>query len=209
MIYKVIVDVSSSEVDRFYDYSAAFPIEVGSRVKAPFGPRYIEGYVLGTKEKTDIETKNIVEILDPYPAIIPELLELAEYLKKERLRYIDSIRLFVPSKLRGGKVRALVKNYITLAEPDIEINRRAGTQLKIIEKLKAGGAYEADLNNEFSPSAVRALLEKGAIKREAVEIGRSPAGMSAEAARVTLTPSQKKASDEIIGGPHKLISFTA
>ena len=55
MIYRVIVDVSNTEVDRVFDYSAERDVPVGSRVLVPFGKRTLEGFVIGTKEKTDIQ----------------------------------------------------------------------------------------------------------------------------------------------------------
>lgn len=48
MIYKVIVDISNSEVDRVFDYRSNFPLSPGDRVLVPFGKRKIEGYVIDT-----------------------------------------------------------------------------------------------------------------------------------------------------------------
>ena len=105
MIYRVIVDVSNADVDRVFDYSSDFDVEVGSRVLVPFGKRTIEGFVVGLKEKTDIETKKIIRKLDEFTPIIPEMVELSEFLKKNNnLRYADTLRLCIPSKLRGGKM---------------------------------------------------------------------------------------------------------
>ena len=115
MIYQVIVDISNSEVDRVFDYSSDFDVEVGSRVLVPFGNRTIEGFVVGTKESTDIKTKNIIRKLDEFTPIIPEMLALSDFLKKNNnLRYVDTLRLCIPSKLRGGQVKALTRSFITL-----------------------------------------------------------------------------------------------
>ena len=80
MIYRVIVDISNSEVDRVFDYSSDYEVEVGSRVLVPFGNRTIEGFIVGTKESTDIKTKNIIKKLDDFIAITPEMIALSDLL---------------------------------------------------------------------------------------------------------------------------------
>lgn len=207
MVYRVIVDISNGEVDRVFDYSAAFPVETGSRVLVPFGHRQSEGFVIGTKDSTDVETKDIIKVLDPYPAVLPEMLSLMSYMKKQNLRYIDCLRLFIPSKLRGGRVKILTKVYITLnpsysenSYSDAGIAVNAHAQQKLFDRLKAGGAYESDLNKEFSPSALKVLTEKNIAQKEIVEVGRSPVGLIRENKCVTLTAAQDAAVKEITGG---------
>ena len=71
MIAEVIVDVSAYPIDRPFDYAVPSHletvIECGSRVKVPFGPRKVIGYITGLKQESDIEEsklKKIDELID-------------------------------------------------------------------------------------------------------------------------------------------------
>lgn len=202
MIYEVVVDISNSEVDKVFDYSAAFDIPLGSRVEAPFGNRRLEGFVIGKKDTSSHQTKDIIRILDEKRVLTDEMLALAEYLNKyKNLRYVDVLRLCIPSKLRGGRVKIQQKAYITLADDaDIsQVSARATAQKKIVEALKDGGEYESVLNGSFGPQAVKALLAKGILKKEFVVQNRTPyKDIKAKKQNITLTPDQKKAVSEIL-----------
>lgn len=204
MIYRVIVDVSNSEVDRVFDYSSEFDVEVGSRVLVPFGKRTIEGFVVGTKESTDIATKNIIRKLDEFTPIIPEMIALSEYLKKyNNLRYADTLRLSIPSKLRGGQVRELTRGFITL---DVDkklavtlIRKNSPKQLALIEEINENGEFETVLSAKYGAGCVKALIEKGILHKETVTVNRVPLkGVVAEEKKITLTDEQKNAVESIM-----------
>lgn len=204
MIYRVIVDVSNAEVDRVFDYSSDFDVEVGSRVLVPFGKRTIEGFVVGTKEKTDIETKKIIRKLDAFTPIIPEMIELSAYLKENNnLRYADTLRLCIPSKLRGGKVKELTRGFLKL-DVDKEIaktmiRKNSPNQLAIIESIKGEGEFETVLAAEFGAGSVKALIDKGILHKEVVTVNRVPLkGMVADKKNVVLSDEQNAAVERII-----------
>lgn len=203
IIYEVIVDISTSEVDKIFDYSAAFPVPVGARVLVPFGRYSTEGFVVGTKEKSTRETKDIIEILDDFAAITPEMIQLAEEMRRSGLRYIDCLRLFVPSKLRGGRVKPLIKYVLHLSGElpfeEMLTSLRAGAdkQRGLLFRLRESAGYETELNAEFGRSAVKSLLEKGYLKREEVTLGRTPVALKAEKKNIVLTPDQQRAVDTV------------
>lgn len=203
MIYRVIVDISNSEIDRVFDYSSSFEVETGSRVSVPFGNRVIEGFVVGTKPTTDVKTKDILKKLDEFTPIIPEMLALTEHLKKNNnLRYVDCLRLCIPSKLRGGKVKDLVRNYVKL-DVDREIaktliRRNSPKQLALIENISTEGEYETVLNGTYGQSTVKALLEKGILFKEQVRVNRKPKDkLNADVKKVELNDEQKNAVETI------------
>lgn len=199
MIYKVIVDISNNEVDKVFDYGAPFDVPVGSRVLVPFGRQRKEGFVIGSAEKSDYETKDIIKILDSVPLVLPEMLALAGHLKKQNIRYIDSLRLFIPAKLRGGKVKILNKFVLSLVggvdpeEAKKELRKGSDMQAAILDALKSGAKYETEINADYSPSAAKALVAKGLVRRESVEVGRTPVSMDAKPKDITLTREQEAA----------------
>lgn len=209
MVYEVIVDISNSDTDKVFDYLAPFPIEKGSRVLVPFGRRQVEGFVVGIKEKSDCryDLKDVIMLLDDYPVILPEMLALAEYMRLTDLRLIDCLRLFVPAKLRGGRVKALIRNYLypevslTLEEALTKVKPSAKAQRAVLcELYEVKAAPEARITEKYSPSAVKALVEKGLIRRESTELNRTPEGMPAERKNVELTPDQAAAVKTVTEG---------
>ena len=107
MFAEVIVDVMSSEVDRVFDYeipSSLLDITKGYRVSVPFGNRKIEGYVVNIKNHSDCpkeKIKSIINKLDNFPIIKPELIDLMHHMKNNLyLRLLDGVRLAVPTQVR-------------------------------------------------------------------------------------------------------------
>lgn len=203
MIYEVIVDISNGEVDKVFDYSSNFPIEIGSRVKVPFGARTLEGFVIGQKSSTEVKTKDIIEKCDEFTPITEEMITLAKYLNKHNnLRYVDSLRLCIPSKLRGNRVREKKVNFITLSvayeSAILEIRKNAPKQIELLNMLKTGGEYESVLNSLCGSSAVKALLEKGLLNREEQIKRRIPKAMQKIEKTVVLNEEQIKAKESIL-----------
>ncbi len=208
MIAKVIVDISNSEVDKIFDYliPSNFELAVGDRVLVPFGSRSIEGFCIKITEYSDgkFKLKPILKKLDNKPLIKAEMLQLAEFMRsKFYLRYADVLRLFIPSKLRGNKVKVLEREYCVLASKDINalksrISPRAKSQLAVVDRLAGGGEYLTILNTEFSPSVINSLVEKGVIVKSKQEVLRRPASdVENGANKVVLTDTQKNANAEI------------
>ncbi|KMN37157.1 primosomal protein N' [Lysinibacillus sp. LK3] len=116
MIAEVIVDVSTYHVDRPFDYQVPVEwisvIELGSRVKVPFGPRNVLGFVVGLKKETDVplnKLKAINQILDMEPVLTEEMLRMAKWLKNDTICYeIDALQVMLPSALRA-KYEKMIK----------------------------------------------------------------------------------------------------
>lgn len=116
LIAEVIVDVSTYHVDRPFDYQVPEEwisvIELGSRVKVPFGPRNVLGFVVGLKKETDVplnKLKAINQILDMEPVLTEEMLRMAKWLKNDTICYeIDALQVMLPSALRA-KYEKMIK----------------------------------------------------------------------------------------------------
>ncbi len=66
MIAQIIVDVSAYPVDRPFDYLVPAEleelVEVGCRVKVPFGPRNVLGFIISLKDQTDVPDNKLKAI---------------------------------------------------------------------------------------------------------------------------------------------------
>lgn len=211
MIYNVIVDVSTSGTDKVFDYIGAEGISVGSRVYVPFGPRIIEGFIVGASTETDCPTdklKDIIGLLDDKPVILPEMLELCQFMQnKYHLRIVDCLRLFIPSEMRNGRIKPLVKRVVFLADNYEQlisgIKASAVKQLAALEYLKKRKSERMELlNKEFGYSAISALEKKGIIVTEEAHFNRTPMKslLSGEQIKPRLVPVQESAVNRILSG---------
>ena len=204
MIAEVIVDIAASETDRIYDYLCDDGTVVGSRVRAPFGGKIVPGFVMRVKESSDYPAEKLKRVLpcpDELPALNGECLSLAEKLTaRYRVPKALTLRLFLPTEMRTGKVRELMKNYAELALPveEIRLPKTAKNQAAAAEYLAQNGKTDcAYLNNAF-PGSVAGLQKKGYVRITKEQILRDPyKALENESALHVLTPDQKRAVDTI------------
>lgn len=219
MIARVIVDISSSQVDRVFDYSAIDGAVRGSRVLVPFGARNIEGYVIDLAESTDVppeKLKSIYSLLDDRPIVSEEFLALCDYMTARfHLRKIDVFRLFLPAKMRGDRIKALEKSIVFVnpeyadADPALFIKKSAHAQAEVFEYVRESGSVEQSyLNAEFSAAAVRNLISRGIFATRTETVLRTPyKGIVKKDNEITLTDEQRAAADCIMMSERPTLLF--
>lgn len=204
MIAKVIVDVAHSEVDRVFDYISIDGVNEGDRVLVPFGRQTIEGFVVGFSSASDLpyeKLKAIVKRLDDFSALSEETLKLAEFLRDTyHVPFALALRQFIPSELRGGKVKEKTVLIVTLSDIPIEemissLKKSATAQIGIIETLaKTKRTGYTELSEKFGSSAIRTLEKRGFLTVIEEKSGRTPyTSLENSAKDVKLTPEQARA----------------
>ena len=183
---QIIVDLSAEAVDRVFTYAVprGMAVEPGHQVVVPFGPRTLDGFVIGLSEECALppeKVRPILRLASPEPVIRPDLMELAEWMHTRYLcNLVDALRLMIPAEMRGGRVRARTKRVARLilsGEALSEFkakNARAKKQLEILETLEAGEADTARLDS----AALNALVKKGAVEIGLEETRRTPTILS-------------------------------
>lgn len=123
----VIVDVPAKQTDRAFDYEVPEKwdgfIQPGMRVVVPFGPRQIQGFVVGLKETTSVKkTRPISDLIDISPILTEELLQLAEWLRDHTLCFtISAFQAMLPAALKAKYEKwIIVKDRINLP-PHLEL----------------------------------------------------------------------------------------
>ncbi|MGG4453501.1 primosomal protein N' [Brevibacillus porteri] len=111
MIAQIIVDVPVNRTNRPFDYHVppwVRPlIRVGSRVVVPFGPRQLQGYVIGIVEDDKAipdrsRLKDVVQVQDDTPPLTPELLKMSEWMSKQYLcPWVTAVQAMLPAVLKG------------------------------------------------------------------------------------------------------------
>jgi len=219
MIAKVIVDISASDVDKVFDYRTIDGVARGSRVLVPFGRQTIEGYVIELSETTDVPSeklKDICSVIDDRPIVSEEFLKLCDYMTARfHLRKIDVFRLFLPAKMRGGRIKALEKTFVYVnpefsdTDPTLFIKKSAKSQMEVYEYVSDTGETEQSyLNSEFSAAAVRNLIARGIFLTRKQDVLRTPyKNIVQKDNAVTLTPEQAAAVDDIMQSTRPTLLF--
>ena len=115
MIAQVIVDVAARQTDRVFEYHIPSDIEkeiqVGSRVVVPFGPRKVQGFVVGLSETSNFKgkMKDLLVVVDEMPPLTPELVKLSADLAQNIYSYrIKILQAMLPWVMRAGYRKLLL-----------------------------------------------------------------------------------------------------
>ena len=223
MFAKLIVDIANSNVDRLFTYSVPeeLDVRIGHRVLVPFGRgnKPTEGFVTELCEEYDtgFPVKGIIRTMEPYPALLPEQVELAKWIARAyHCTLCDALRLMLPAQLRGSRVKEKTVRTVMLAQ-DIDREKvraemlkkdgrpRSPRQTEVFELLEKVGApmSVADLNAYIpgASAAIAALLKKGVLVEQGFVTFRSPfTGTPERDVPPELTPDQRAAVEAIDNG---------
>ncbi|MDE7329567.1 MAG: primosomal protein N', partial [Clostridia bacterium] len=207
MYAQVIVDIAHSQVDKIFEYSCPDDLNVGSRVKVPFGGRVLDGFVTGLSQTPSFppeKIKPILEVFDELPALVPECFSLMERISSRyKVPKASALRLFLPSEMRLGKVREVYKKYAKIKDISAPIPKNAKKQREALDFLAEKGEWDyTALCAKFGRGAVNALEERGAFEIYKVKINRNPFGeVGGEDVERELTPAQTEAVNSIRTSP--------
>lgn len=209
MIARVIVDVETSLVDKIFDYSCFDDILIGTKVIVPFGKRSLEGYVIDLKDTTDVpldKLKPITKIVDSEPILTLEMLKVANYMvKKYNLKFVDTLKLFLPAIMRNNKVKELLIRKLSLSvdyktKLDL-VKKSAKNQQSIIAFLEQNNEEtSAVLCSNFGASSVKKLLENGILQESFEQKNRRPNIAKIDNQKHILTNLQQSAVSQILSG---------
>ncbi len=222
----VIVDIHNQDVDRIFSYAIPEGVDVkkGVRVLVPFGRQgNIEGIVIGLSDTTNVpenKIKYIFSVIDSNPSVNEEQLFLAEWIKKKyHTTMADALRLFIPSLVRGGKVKTKYIDMVKLSascegQTDVVLESlHPGTKAhRIISVLDEYGAMEKARLNQIVGSCydpLKKLISEGYVTVFKEEAVRSPyLDISPERAGwLELNRRQREVLDEILSKKEEYTPF--
>ncbi len=217
-IAEVIVDITNSQVDKIFDYQIDNWGEIGMRVLVPFGNRVVQGFVINIKDSTNVDLtklKSVIKPVDSYVIIQQELIELMKFMvKKYHLRYVDCLRLFIPSEMRSDKVKPLVvtnlvlNENVNLQEYKTKLRKNAKNQMELCNFLKLNTIYQKSyLSEKFSNSAVDKLIDDNVLIEQKEEISRKPYFENIKTTKPVHTPLQTRAIQTILSSNDTFLLF--
>ena len=214
MYAEIIVDIASEQVDRVFTYRVpeGMTLKSGMRVKVPFGKWEKEGFVIRLKEQPDYDESRIRPILstlEDYPALLPELMDLAWEIKSRcHCPLCEALRLMLPSEMRGGRVKVKTEEYVRLLLPQDRIDEaiqqqgRAAKRKLLITILSDGQAHPMDELRAMIKDVrvpLNYLVEKEMAEIVEKESLRSPYyGRPDAPPDPELTPEQQEALSELL-----------
>ena len=177
MIVGVLVELSNRNIDKVFDYLVSSDlvskIKVGIRVTVPFGKMTLEGFVLDIKDSldTNIELKEIINIVDYDIVLNDELLSLGRLMKEKTIStLISCYQCMLPKALKaknGSSVNIKYDIFYRLNDSiDIKLNDK---QKEIINKFKNNDLILRKELIDISLSSVNTLVKKGILIEEKKE----------------------------------------
>lgn len=216
---QIIVDIASNNTDRVYTYRIpeGMNLAEGTRVLVPFGRQTIEGLILGFTDQTELDAdkiKAIIEPLDDYPAILPQLVELAKEMSQQtHCPLALTLRLMIPAEMRSGRVKVKNQTVAKLAIPKsrldeaVQQNSRSSKRKLLLSLLADGLVHpvsELKALVRDPLASLKTLEEAGLITLSEEEVFRSPYSQSAPSStEPELTADQQETLSEILPAIHE------
>ena len=205
MIAKVLVQISNKNIDKTFDYiipaNLLDKIKIGIRVVVPFANQTLEGFVLeiSNNKDTNLELKEIIDVVDQDVVLNNELLELGKSMQKDLLcTLISCYQAMLPKALKakhGVNINKKIDTYIVLGDvSDTKLNSK---QLEIINVVKDNNRILKSELNKISISSVKTLINKGILIEEKSEKYRLSHDTEIKE-KYPLTSFQQEAVDKIL-----------
>ena len=219
MIIGVLVELSNKNIDRVFDYSVADCfldiIKLGIRVKVPFGKMELEGFVVEVKDSSDIEVKDILDVIDDEAILNSELLELGKKMQEATLAtLISCYQIMLPKALKAKNGQVINKKFDTyyyLNKDIVCYGKLSALQEKIINLcMEKEFVLRKELVN-ISLSSLNTLIKKNILLEKKLEHYRLSYNEKI-GAKKELTNDQKSVVDEVLANtgyfPYLLFGVT-
>ena len=208
MIVGVLVEISSKNVDRVFEYTVpeglTSLIKIGIRVVVPFGRMEVEGFVLDIKDykDTDKDLKSVISVVDSNVVLNDELLALGKEVQRRTLStLISCYQAMLPKALKaksGSNVSIIFDTYYRLNK-NINLNKLNYSQKRIINLVEEKGIVLKKELIDISASSLKTLVRKGYLIEEKKEHYRV-VYKDGETVKKKLTPDQEKVVNSVING---------
>ncbi len=211
-IAEVIIDVSSSELNKVFDYiipaNLCDKIKVGSFVLVPFGTqKNVFGFVTKVKDNSEYnfnKLKAISSLARDDVSLTETQIYLAnEICNKFYLRKIDVLRLFLPPDIRKQKNVATTESFIKIENktalenfnPRKNAKNQIDLQAFLLENNKP--IKTNDINAKFGSTTVKAFLKLGLISEYLEKKQNLFATINLKQKNITLSQTQQNVINKI------------
>lgn len=212
---EVLVEIKAKRIDQTFTYKVPShlesQIEIGKRVLVPFGKQKLEGFVLKkeSNKKVEYELKEIIEIIDDYPVINEEMLELGQYISKKTLStLISAYQAMLPKALKAKKgfnVNKKIVTYLTILNKNYLPKNKS--QAQILNLFIDDNKVLKKEATDISASALKTLISHNVIEENRKEAYRINMSDITEECNITLNEEQQKVVDIVNNSLNEFIPF--
>ena len=209
MTVNVLVELSNRNIDKYFTYNVPKELEekikIGIRVKVPFGKQTLEGFVMELNNETDMELKDILEIVDKDIILNDELIKLGKYIKENTLcTLISAYQAMLPKALKAQNKTNINKSYtklilLNINKEELDNYKFNDNQKEIIDNVINGHHKKDELAN-ISSSSLKTLITKGILKEVLIENYRLKHNYDANYPVYKLNDDQQKVFNTIVNG---------
>jgi len=221
MYAKVIVEIGVKAVDKLFTYSVPSlfreMIQVGARVKVPFGRQVLEGFVLElmiqTPEMEDnFEIKEILELVDQKPILNKEMLWLGSEIAKRTLcSKISAYQVMLPKALKASSktdIKVKTNKYLVLKWSLEDVlsyiqDCRYESQKELLNELIRVG----EMKIVKVSSSIQTLIKKGIVIVEERVLYRYSYQTSSLDKRVSLNDEQQVVVNRVLQSKNRYQPF--
>ena len=219
MVIGVLVELSNKNIDRVFDYAVPSRfldrIKLGIRVKVPFGKMELEGFVVEIKNTSDVEVKDILDVIDDEAILNSELLELGKKMQEDTLStLISCYQIMLPKALKaknGSVINKKFDTYYYLNKDIVCYGKLSTSQEKIINLCMEREFVLRKELVDISLSSLNTLIKKNILLEKKLEHYRLSYNEKIEAKK-ELTNDQKLVVDEVLANtgyfPYLLFGVT-
>lgn len=205
MIIGVLVELSNKNIDRVFDYSVPDcfldKIKLGIRVKVPFGKMELEGFVVEVKDSSDIEVKDILDVIDDEAILNSELLELGKKMQEDTLStLISCYQIMLPKALKAKNGQVINKKFDTyyyLNKDIVCYGKLSASQEKFINLCMEKEFVLRKELVDISLSSLNTLIKKNILLEKKLEHYRLSYNEKIEPKK-ELTNDQRSVVDEVL-----------
>ena len=198
MYADILVEVNTLEKTFTYKIPDGINAEVGMRALVPFGNRKVEGFIMRIYNdgSFDYEVKEIFSLIDDYPVINKEMLELGKYISKKNLStLISAYQAMLPLALKAKNKVSINRKYNIYLEAICDSNIKTLKQKEVYDFIKEKGLV---LKSEISSNSIlKTLLDNGNLKEVKKEAYRLEEDIEKKALNYELTIEQKNVLDGV------------
>ena len=214
MIAEVIIDRTAKKLNRTFDYNIPKELEdlviVGSSVLVPFGnaKKLEEAYVIGIKEKSSFEVKDIAKVNHN---LTDRQIRLAKWMSKKYFCNVsECIKLMsAPGSKRKNEVKDKTINGVYLKKEIEEIDfdvhsgkiksEKQKRALEFIKENEGATASEVEMFTDCSKAILKTLEKNGYLEFIEKKVERNPLENKKieRTDKLKLTEEQQKAFEQI------------
>ena len=210
MYAEILIEYPTKKIDKYFTYvipqNLKGIINVGMKVKVPFGNKIINGFVMNIIDiyNASYELKELIEIVDKELILNKELMDLGKYIHEKTLcPLISAYQTMLPSslKIKDNNIDFnFYKTYLELNKSKDEIKAYLNNYNKVNKQsalLSILLEKERVLKKEYSASVIKSLKEKELIKEVKEQEYRINKNINKETKKHKLNAEQQNAFDII------------